>query len=344
MTAFDLPHRINPFSEDSPPDATVELFNEKWRNIQKNFEAIAAVEPSSAVDLNDSSKLASSAAVYALAQSVLNPSSSVDLNDSSKLASSAAVYALAQSVLNPSSSVDLNDSTKLASSAAVYALAQLILANDGAIQSINTRLVSDNSTLDTLQEVVDFIEQLKSTQDDLASSKISGSRTELVPPGAVQAFAMDTPPAGWLKCNGVYVRTDDYPELFNAIGTKFGNYSGHFRLPDLRGEFVRGWDDGRGTDRWLDDDDDVYISRNFGTFQSDAMQNITGNIEGISQTFAGHGTVSGVFGKSTFSAGGTPQGADTENAGAISFDVSRQVRTADETRPRNIALLYCIKT
>ncbi len=275
---ISLPNSIGLFSEESPPDATSALFNEKWTKISENFLAISDLESSSALDENDPDKLASSAAVYALAQ--------------------------------------------------------LILANDGAIQSINTRLVSDNSTLDTLQEVVNFIEQLKSTQDDLASSKISGSRTELVPPGAVQAFAMDTPPAGWLKCNGVYVRTDDYPELFNAIGTKFGNYSGHFRLPDLRGEFVRGWDDGRSVD----------TGRILGSSQSDAMQNITGNIEGISQTFAGHGTVSGVFDKSTFSAGGTPQGADTENAGAISFDASRQVRTADETRPRNIALLYCIKT
>lgn len=68
--------------------------------------------------------------------------------------------------------------------------------------------------------------------------------------GDVKAVATEQPPIGWLKCNGAVVSRTQYAALFEAIGTRFGagNGSTTFGLPDLRGEFVRGWDDGRGVD------------------------------------------------------------------------------------------------
>ena len=71
-----------------------------------------------------------------------------------------------------------------------------------------------------------------------------------VPVGTVEYFAAATPPAGYLKADGSAVGRETYPDLFSAIGPTFGEGDGEttFHLPDLRGEFVRGFDDGRGVD------------------------------------------------------------------------------------------------
>lgn len=68
--------------------------------------------------------------------------------------------------------------------------------------------------------------------------------------GDIKTVATAEPPKGWLKCNGEVVSRTQYAALFAAIGTRFGTGNGSttFALPDLRGEFVRGWDDGRGID------------------------------------------------------------------------------------------------
>lgn len=86
----------------------------------------------------------------------------------------------------------------------------------------------------------------------------------IVPPGAVMYFARNTAPSGWLKCNGAAISRTAYSKLFAAIGTVFGAGDGFttFNLPDLRGEFVRGWDDGRGVDG----------GRPFGSFQAGMIQ------------------------------------------------------------------------
>ena len=68
--------------------------------------------------------------------------------------------------------------------------------------------------------------------------------------GAVQHFAMSAAPSGWLKANGAAVSRTTYARLFSKIGGTFGAGDGSttFNLPDLRGEFIRGWDDARTLD------------------------------------------------------------------------------------------------
>ncbi|EFB1682813.1 tail fiber protein [Escherichia coli] len=61
-----------------------------------------------------------------------------------------------------------------------------------------------------------------------------------LPVGAPVPWPSETPPTGWLKCNGAAFSAEEYPELAKAYPTN--------KLPDLRGEFIRGWDDGRGID------------------------------------------------------------------------------------------------
>ncbi|MGL4858397.1 MAG: phage tail protein [Enterobacteriaceae bacterium] len=60
------------------------------------------------------------------------------------------------------------------------------------------------------------------------------------PAGSPVPWPLATPPEGWLKCNGNEFNKSLYPELAKAYPSG--------KLPDLRGEFIRGWDDGRGVD------------------------------------------------------------------------------------------------
>jgi microcystin-dependent protein len=69
-----------------------------------------------------------------------------------------------------------------------------------------------------------------------------------MPIGSTMFFAATSVPEGWVECNGATYNVNDYPLLFKAIGYRFGGSGSSFRVPDLRGEFLRGWDNGRGID------------------------------------------------------------------------------------------------
>ena len=170
-------------------------------------------------------------------------------------------------------------------------------------------------------------------QLDQVNNKFFSSGT---PSGAVMNFAQSTAPTGWLKANGQLISRATYASLFSAIGTTYGAGDGSttFKVPDLRGEFVRGWDDSRGVD----------TGRSLGSLQTWAIENITGVLSYVAETWNYYGTTTGVFTKQTgFSAPRTPDNTDSSPAGQITFDASTQVQTSTETRPRNVALLYCIK-
>jgi microcystin-dependent protein len=163
----------------------------------------------------------------------------------------------------------------------------------------------------------------------------------LVPAGATMQFAMDTAPIGWIKANGDAVSRTVYSALFSAIGTVWGAGNGTttFNLPDLRGEFGRGWDDGRGVD----------TGRVFGSSQLDQMQRITGTIPGTRTVSVGTGT--GAL-ESSYQSGATgtaANGGGTSSDGTLRFDSADSpdarvsTNTDGETRSRNVALLWCIK-
>ncbi len=141
------------------------------------------------------------------------------------------------------------------------------------------------------------------------------------PPGSVVAFAVNTPPAGWLKANGAAVSRTTYARLFAAIGATFGPGDGSttFNLPDLRGEFIRGWSDGRT---------DLDGGRLFGSSQDQLLQGHThsGNTT-LSFLRAGAGGIGGPAAAALTSLGGD------STSGALS----------GETRPHNVALLACIR-
>tara|TARA_A100001391_G_scaffold164419_1_gene124121 strand:+ start:1899 stop:3044 length:1146 start_codon:yes stop_codon:yes gene_type:complete len=83
-----------------------------------------------------------------------------------------------------------------------------------------------------------------------SSGNLSFATPDSVPTGCVFCRAAASVPAGYLECNGAAVSRSTYSALFAVIGTTYGsgNGSSTFNLPDLRGEFVRGFDNGRGVD------------------------------------------------------------------------------------------------
>jgi hypothetical protein len=146
---------------------------------------------------------------------------------------------------------------------------------------------------------------------------VTAVQQALVPAGAVQAFAMNSAPAGWLAADGSNVNRTTYAALFTAIGTTYGVGDGSttFALPDLRGYFVRG----SGTNS------DGTAAGTFGTKQADDLKSHThsGSFLLSSGPLNLGGTGASILAPLTV-------GSVTDTGGA-------------ETRPKNIAMLYCIK-
>ena len=155
-----------------------------------------------------------------------------------------------------------------------------------------------------------------------------------VPIGAVNTFAMNSAPTGWLSCDGSLLSRATYSRLFSVVGTLYGVGDGSttFSLPDLRGEFVRGFDAGRGVD----------TGRSFGSAQSWAIENIVGTFTDIRVRLNTIFTATGAFTGTTGASSGD-SGSGAANTVDFDFDASNVVNTSTETRPRNIAMLYCIK-
>jgi len=183
-----------------------------------------------------------------------------------------------------------------------------------------------------------------------------------VPSGAVFCIAVASVPSGYLECNGAAVSRTTYAALFAVIGTQYGagNGSSTFNIPDLRGEFIRGFDNGKGTDS----------GRSIASSQSDqnkqhnhsasgsvgdhrhAYAFAQGSGGGVGNDFAGSGinSVTQSGGRlAELEQGGGNDGQDlrgftanTDNT-QPSLSVSVGNDGGGETRPRNIAMMYVIK-
>ena len=164
-----------------------------------------------------------------------------------------------------------------------------------------------------------------------SSGVITGAiRAEgIIPVGAVVYFANSSTPTGYLKANGASLSTTTYSDLFAAIGYTYGGSGGNFNVPDLRGEFIRGWDDGRGVDS----------GRGIGSFQSQSWK----TLYIIERGFGWNGGYTHTYGQIPQSAQngyvGNQFTGKWENPSA-----AQQYRYGtEEVRPRNHALLACIK-
>lgn len=144
-------------------------------------------------------------------------------------------------------------------------------------------------------------------------------------------------PSGYLECNGAVLSRTTYADLFSVIGTTYGSGDGSttFNIPDLRGEFIRGFDNGRGVDS----------GRNIGTWQEDTFQGFQ-----ISET-TGVGVAPNSYPATQNVMAGGNNNVIRSNAGSVggkgfypaTDGTNGTPRISDQTRPRNIAMMYCIK-
>ena len=182
------------------------------------------------------------------------------------------------------------------------------------------------------------------------ANSVEWSGGNSLPAGALMNFVQSTAPSGWLVANGDTVPngtgtvqgvTANFSSLYAALASAFG---GPGKLPDMRGMFTRGWDSAGGVARNCDP------GRALGSQQGFAIENITGSICGISETFGAVGTPSiATAGNALYRSASLPNRAftpittDTSNTGTVCFNAALSVSTAAETRPVNIAILPCIK-
>ncbi len=185
--------------------------------------------------------------------------------------------------------------------------------------------------------------------------------SQAVTPGTLRFFAHPTAPAGYLICDGEAISRHTYAALFEAIGTCFGEGDGEttFNLPDCRGEFIRGWDNGRGID----------AERVFGSHQADSLAKHTHEASIAEAGGHNHGGATSTNGEHThaldarFAGGGGGGGTDLNSVygkdartqpdgihqhninddGAHQHAITIHKTGGNETRPRNVAVLICIK-
>lgn len=193
-------------------------------------------------------------------------------------------------------------------------------------------------TLDSLNKKADKL--------DVYTKKETFNQDEinaLVPAGTIIQSASKSTPNGYLKCNGASISRVSYKKLFGVIGTTFGSGDKNtFKLPDLRGRFIRGFSDGSSLDS----------GRTFGSSQNDAIRNITGHFADLvwqdERVLSGELGTSGVF-KRDFATKNDSAIITSESRTIITsgdstfFDASRVVPTANDNRPYNIALNFYIK-
>jgi len=159
-----------------------------------------------------------------------------------------------------------------------------------------------------------------------------------VPVGAVMAFPTGIVPPGFLELDGSVQSTSTYPDLANYLGTTYskGNEgTGNFRLPESRGEFLRGWDHGRGVD----------ADRSMGSWQTGTLVSYDTSVGGSGiqapRTTAASADTIASFGADAAGAGLYPGVAESgvpSTAAPLGF-----ASVYGSARPRNVAVMWCIK-
>ncbi|API38167.1 TPA: phage tail protein [Escherichia coli] len=144
-----------------------------------------------------------------------------------------------------------NNTTRIATTAFVQAAITALIngapATLDTLKEIAAAINNDPKFSTTINNALSGKQPLDETLTHLSGKDVAGLLAYLglgegsaLPVGVPVPWPSATPPTGWLKCNGAAFSAEEYPELAKAYPTN--------KLPDLRGEFIRGWDDGRGAD------------------------------------------------------------------------------------------------
>jgi phage-related tail fiber protein len=151
------------------------------------------------------------------------------------------------------------------------------------------------------------------------------AKASALPVGSIVAFPVDAPPPGFLELDNSVKSSATYPDLSAYLGSKFNKGDegvGNFRLPEARGEFLRGWDHGRGVD----------AGRGLGSWQADDNKSHAHTVTRM-QAFAN-------------ATGSNPSAVVVDNGNTAvmtNFAAGFNSSGGAEARPRNIAVMWCIK-
>jgi len=197
--------------------------------------------------------------------------------------------------------------------------------NDTALAAnSDSRLATQRAIKQYIDDAVSAEIANRISADNSLQSQISGFQG--IPTGTIMYTAVAAVPAGYLALNGQSLSKSTYAALYAVLGGTYGQTDTTFKLPDIRGEFVRGWDNGRGVD----------TGRAIGSAQSESFA--AHSHPYVDTYFKEHWGQDGQFN----GAYGSNGGADNDN-----YDSNYQRTTSStggsETRPRNIALQAIIK-
>ncbi|HHZ9813154.1 phage tail protein [Escherichia coli] len=278
-----------------------------------------------------------------------DPKFSTTINNALALKAPLSSPALTGTPTAPTAAQSVNN-TQIATTAFVKsAIAAMVGSAPAALDTLNelaAALGNDPNFATTMLNALAGKQPLDNTLTNLSGKDVAGLLAYLglgegsaLPVGVPVPWPSATPPTGWLKCNGAAFSAEEYPELAKAYPTN--------KLPDLRGEFIRGWDDGRGMD----------TGRAILSAQGDAIRNIYGEFKTVNtENYSIWESVG------SFKGAVVPLNPSTNNSyfslirsmvtertdGAvypkvIGLDASRIVPTANENRPRNIAFNYIVR-
>ncbi|HFT8800029.1 phage tail protein [Escherichia coli] len=253
-----------------------------------------------------------------------DPKFSTTINNALALKAPLSSPALTGTPTAPTAAQSVNN-TQIATTAFVKsAIAGMVGSAPAALDTLNelaAALGNDPNFATTMLNALAGKQPLDNTLTNLSGKDVAGLLTYLglgegsaLPVGVPVPWPSATPPTGWLKCNGAAFSAEEYPELAKAYPTN--------KLPDLRGEFIRGWDDGRGVDSsrgLLTSQDHLFASHGHWFDQYYALKSFDPTGGRLVVTADAFGELITANSISTVSVGGS------------------------ETRPRNVAFNYIVR-
>jgi len=160
-------------------------------------------------------------------------------------------------------------------------------------------------------------------------SEVAAMQSDIVtrcPVGSIVAYPSNVVPDGWLECNGAALDTTEYADLYAVIGGIYGMDGDDFKLPDLRGQFLRGWDNSAGIDpnsATRTDRGDGETGDKVGTKQADEFKSHRHTVKA-----------------NLSAAGGSDKYTVNQQTAANRYT---EYDGGDETRPVNIYVMWIIK-
>ncbi|EEY9552863.1 phage tail protein [Escherichia coli] len=258
-----------------------------------------------------------------------DPKFSTTINNALALKAPLSSPALTGTPTAPTAAQSVNN-TQIATTAFVKsAIAAMVGSAPAALDTLNelaAALGNDPNFSTTVLNALAGKQPLDNTLTNLSGKDVAGLLAYLglgegsaLPVGVPVPWPSATPPTGWLKCNGAAFDKVKYPRLATAYPSG--------KLPDLRGEFIRGWDDGRGID----------TERALLSIQSDEVRKLALKYWGP----ASNSSPSKTFALSDSAGGGLYTDGISQASGGIIN--AFQLPGGNETRPRNVAFNYIVR-